>query len=40
MLRTHQWLREADVLLLTETDVGMARSGNVDVAQTMARELA
>ena len=39
VLRDHEWLREADVLLLTETDVGMARSGNVDVAQTMAREL-
>ena len=39
VLRTHEWLREADVLLLTETDVGMARSGNVDVARTMAREL-
>lgn len=39
VLRNHEWLREADALLLTETDVGMARSGNVDVAQTMAREL-
>ena len=37
--RTHAWMREADVLLLTETDLGMARSGNVDVAQTIAREL-
>jgi endonuclease/exonuclease/phosphatase family metal-dependent hydrolase len=33
------YLRDADVLLLTETDVGMARSGNVDVARTLAREL-
>ena len=39
LLRTHPWMREADVLLLTETDVGMARSGNLDIAQTMAREL-
>jgi endonuclease/exonuclease/phosphatase family metal-dependent hydrolase len=38
-LRSDPFLREADVLLLIETDVGMARSGNVDVAQTMAREL-
>jgi endonuclease/exonuclease/phosphatase family metal-dependent hydrolase len=33
------YLRECDVLLLTETDVGMARSGNADVARTLAREL-
>jgi endonuclease/exonuclease/phosphatase family metal-dependent hydrolase len=33
------YLRDADVLLLTETDVGMARSGNADVARTLAREL-
>ena len=33
------YLRDADLLLLTETDVGMARSGNADVARTLAREL-
>ncbi len=33
------YLREADVLLLTETDVGMARSGNLDIARRMAQEL-
>lgn len=38
-LRTNPFLRDADVLLLIETDVGMARSGNVDVARTMAQEL-
>jgi endonuclease/exonuclease/phosphatase family metal-dependent hydrolase len=38
-LREHPYLREADLLLLTETDVGMARSGNRDVARELAREL-
>lgn len=37
--RTHEYLRSADVVLLTETDVGMARTGNRDVARTLAREL-
>jgi endonuclease/exonuclease/phosphatase family metal-dependent hydrolase len=37
--RTHPYLSTCDVLLLTETDVGMARSGNVDVARTLAMEL-
>ncbi|MGH9324843.1 MAG: endonuclease/exonuclease/phosphatase family protein [Vicinamibacteria bacterium] len=37
--RTHPYLRDADLLLLTETDVGMARSSNRDVARTLAREL-
>jgi endonuclease/exonuclease/phosphatase family metal-dependent hydrolase len=37
--RSHPYLRTADVLLLTETDVGMARSRNRDVAQEIAREL-
>ena len=37
--RTHPYLRDVDLFLLTETDVGMARSGNLAVAQTMAREL-
>lgn len=38
-LRSDPYLREADALLLTETDVGMARSGNRAVAQELAREL-
>ena len=38
-LRQIPYLRDADVLLLTETDVGMARSGNHDVARTLASEL-
>lgn len=38
-LRRHPYLRDADLWLLTETDVGMARSGNRDVARTLAREL-
>jgi endonuclease/exonuclease/phosphatase family metal-dependent hydrolase len=37
--RTHDYLKTCDVLLLTETDVGMARSGNRLVAQALAREL-
>ncbi len=37
--RTHPYLSTGDVLLLTETDVGMARSGNRAVAQTLAQEL-
>jgi endonuclease/exonuclease/phosphatase family metal-dependent hydrolase len=37
--RAHPYLRTADLLLLTETDVGMARSGNRDVARTLAGHL-
>ena len=37
--RSHPYLSTADVLLLTETDVGMARSGNRGIAQDLAREL-
>ncbi len=37
--RSHPYLKECDVMLLTETDVGMARSGNRAVAQELAREL-
>jgi endonuclease/exonuclease/phosphatase family metal-dependent hydrolase len=33
------YLSESDVLLLTETDVGMARSGNRNIAHDLAREL-
>ena len=39
VLRHDPVLSTADVLLLTETDVGMARSGNADVARTLATEL-
>ncbi|MGE5327407.1 MAG: endonuclease/exonuclease/phosphatase family protein [Deltaproteobacteria bacterium] len=38
-LRTHPYLKTCDVLLLTETDLCMARSKNRAVAQEMAREL-
>ena len=38
-LRTHPFLREADVLLLTETDSGMIRSGNRNVARDLAHAL-
>ena len=37
--RSHPYLKTCDVLLLTETDVGMARSGNRAVAQELARSL-
>lgn len=37
--KTHAYLKTCDVLLLTETDVGMARSQNRAVAQELAREL-
>jgi endonuclease/exonuclease/phosphatase family metal-dependent hydrolase len=33
------YLSSSDVLLLTETDVGMARSGNRNIARDLAREL-
>jgi endonuclease/exonuclease/phosphatase family metal-dependent hydrolase len=39
VFRRHEYIREADVLLLIETDVGMARSGNRDVVREFAREL-
>jgi endonuclease/exonuclease/phosphatase family metal-dependent hydrolase len=38
-LKNHPQLRERDVLLLTELDYGMARSGNRFVARELAREL-
>lgn len=38
-LRTHPSLCGCDVLLLTEADLGMARSANRAVAQELAREL-
>ena len=39
VLREHPYLSKADVLLLTETDVGMARSANRAVAQELAEAL-
>jgi endonuclease/exonuclease/phosphatase family metal-dependent hydrolase len=38
-LKNHEQLKEKDVLLLTELDYGMARSGNRFVAQDLAKEL-
>jgi endonuclease/exonuclease/phosphatase family metal-dependent hydrolase len=38
-LKNHRNLRDKDVLLLTELDYGMARSGNRFVARELAREL-
>ena len=38
-LRSHPRLAGSDVLLITEADAGMARSGNRAVAETLAREL-
>jgi len=37
--RRHPYLKHADVLLITEADLGMARSGNRAVAEILAREL-
>ncbi len=37
--RADERLKNADVILVTEADIGMARSGNANVARTMAREL-
>jgi endonuclease/exonuclease/phosphatase family metal-dependent hydrolase len=37
--RNHPYLKTGDVYLLTETDVGMARSGNRAVAQELAAQL-
>jgi endonuclease/exonuclease/phosphatase family metal-dependent hydrolase len=39
LLRSHPYLSQADVLLLTEADAGMARSANQMVAEVLAREL-
>jgi len=39
ILREHPYLQGADVLLLTETDSGMVRSGNRNVARDLARAL-
>ena len=39
VFRNDPYLASSDVLLLTETDVGMARSGNRHVAEELAREL-
>jgi endonuclease/exonuclease/phosphatase family metal-dependent hydrolase len=37
--KTHPYLKTCDVLLITEADAGMARSGNRMVAEELAREL-
>lgn len=37
--REHPYLKDADLLLLTETDVGMARSQNRNVARVLAEAL-
>jgi endonuclease/exonuclease/phosphatase family metal-dependent hydrolase len=39
VLREHHVLRASDVLLLTELDYGMARTGNADVAREIAQML-
>jgi endonuclease/exonuclease/phosphatase family metal-dependent hydrolase len=39
ILRRHPYLKKADVLLLTETDCGMVRSGNRNIAREMAGAL-
>ncbi len=38
-LRSDPYLKHADVVLLVEADIGMARSGNAHVPRTLAREL-
>lgn len=38
-LRNHPYLSTADIYLITETDVGMARSGNRNIARDLARNL-
>ena len=39
VFREHSYLRGSDLLLITEADAGMARSGNHMVAEVLAREL-
>jgi len=39
VLKNHEQLKDKDLLLLTELDYGMARSGNRFVARELAREL-
>lgn len=38
-LRSHPYLRSADIYLITETDIGMARSQNRNIARDLARAL-
>jgi len=38
-LKTHPVLKEADIFLIPETDLGMARSKNLNIAQELARAL-
>ena len=39
LLKDHPVLSKADIFLVTETDLGMARSGNRNVAREIAQEL-
>jgi endonuclease/exonuclease/phosphatase family metal-dependent hydrolase len=39
ILKTHPVLKDADVILATETDIGMVRSGNRNIAREMAKAL-
>ncbi|MCA9671958.1 MAG: endonuclease/exonuclease/phosphatase family protein [Myxococcales bacterium] len=39
LLDTHEALRDTDVLLLNEVDIGMARSGNRNIARELAEHL-
>ena len=39
LLASHPDLKDADLILLTEVDIGMGRSGNVNVASELARVL-
>lgn len=39
LLKNHPILSKADIILMTETDLGMARSGNRNVAREIARHL-
>ncbi len=39
VFRHHPYIKDADILLLTEADIGMVRSGNRNVVKEFAREL-
>ena len=39
VLQNEPWLRDADLLMLTEVDIGMGRSGNRNVPRELARAL-
>jgi len=38
-LKTHEALKDADILMIPETDLGMARTKNLNVAYELAKEL-